>query len=137
MMAPIVLMTPSTAATMPSAGRPSAMVCSACGGCERFVMVFLELVLHRRLDLVRILQVHRHHPQRVADEVDREVVLRDAGKAREDGALVRPLDVGLQRDDALRLHRLGQQEEQRQQVAVVRRFPLRAGDDLGSCRRSS
>ncbi len=28
-MAPMVLMTPSTAATMPSAGRPSAIDCSA------------------------------------------------------------------------------------------------------------
>ena len=40
------------------------------------VEVVTEL-LHRVLDLVGILQVHGHHPQRVADEVDGEVIKVD------------------------------------------------------------
>ena len=67
--APMVLMTPSTAATMPSAGKPSAMVCSAIGADQRLVMMLLELLFHRGLDLVRVFQAHGHHAQRVADEV--------------------------------------------------------------------
>jgi hypothetical protein len=43
---------------------------------------------------------------------------------------VRLFDVAFQGDDALGLHRLGQQEQQAEQVAIVLLLPLGAGEDL-------
>jgi len=43
-------------------------------------MVLLQLLFHGILDLVRVFEVHGHHPQGVADEVDSEVILGDLGK---------------------------------------------------------
>ena len=93
--APMVLMTPSTAATMPSAGRPSAMDLQRIGADQRLVMVLFELLFHRGFDLVRVFQAHGHHPQRVADEVEREMVLHDLGIALEDRGLRRAFRYGL------------------------------------------
>ena len=100
------------------------------GGLERLVVVLLELLFHHILDLVGILEVHGHHPQGVADEVRSEMILQHLGIFLENGALGRLLDVALQGDDALGLHRLGQLEQQRQQVLVVLLLPLRAAESL-------
>ena len=62
---------------MPSAGQGVGHVLQRVGRGQGLVVVLLELLFHRVLDLVRILQVHGHHPQGVADEVDGEVVLHD------------------------------------------------------------
>ena len=128
--APMVLITPSTAATMPSAGSASAMVCKRGRGVQRLVMVLFELLFHRRFDLMRIFQAHRHHAQRVADEGEREMILGDARIAFEDRAVFGLFDMRFERDQALGFHRLGQEIEQAQKVGIVRMLPFRAGNDL-------
>ncbi len=82
-----------------------------------FVMALLHLLFHGVLDLVRVFEVHGHHSQGVADEVDSEVILGDLGKARKDRALAGLFDVAFQGDHALRFHGLGQKE---QQVTLIR-----------------
>ena len=74
----MVLMTPSTAATMPSAGKSVGHGLKRVGGDQRLVVMLLQLLFHRRFDLVRVFQAHGHHAQRVADEVEREMILGDA-----------------------------------------------------------
>jgi hypothetical protein len=100
------------------------------GGGQGFVMMLLDLLLHRILDLMGIFQVHGHHPQGVANEVHGEVILADLGEAAEDRALVGIFDMALHRDHALGLHGLGQHEQKRQQIGVVGRFPVRPFEDL-------
>ncbi len=95
---------------------------------QGLVVVLLQLLFHGVLDLVRIFEVHGHHPQGVADEVGGEVVLQHLGILLEDGALGRLFDVAFQGDHALGLHRLGQLEQQAQQVLVVLLLPLRPGE---------
>jgi hypothetical protein len=68
---------------------------------EGLVVMLLQLLFHDILDLVRILEVHGHHPQGVADEVGGEMVLQDLGIILEDGAVGRLFDVTLEGDDAL------------------------------------
>jgi hypothetical protein len=94
------------------------------------MMVLFQLLLHGVFNLVRVFQIHRHHAQRVADEVDREMVFEDFRIGREDRAVVRLLDMRFQRDDALGLHRLGQLEQQGEQVDIVLLLPLRTGQQL-------
>ncbi len=91
---------------------------------ERIVMVFFELGFHRRLDLMGIVEVHGRHAERVADEIDREMVLRDPGIALKNLAFIGFFDVRLQRHDTARLDQLGQREQQRQQILVVLLLPL-------------
>ncbi len=97
---------------------------------QGLVVVLLQLLLHGVLDLVRILEVHGHHPQGVADEVGGEVVLQHLGVFLEDCALGRFFDVAFQGDHALGLHRLGQLEQQAEQILVVLLLPLRPGEAL-------
>jgi len=99
------LITPRTAASV--------------GGPQGFVVVLFQLLLHSVFDLVGILQVHGHHSEGVADEVDGEMILTDSWEAIEKGGFVRVLDVALESNDSLGLHRLGQKEQQRQEVLVV------------------
>ena len=58
------------------------------------------------------------------------MILGDPWETGKDIAVLGTLDVALQGDHALGLHGLGQQEQQRKQIAVVRRFPLGAGEHL-------
>ncbi len=51
------------------------MVCQRMRRCQGFVMMLLQLLFHCRLDLMRVFQAHGHHAQRVADEIQREVIL--------------------------------------------------------------
>ena len=93
-------------------------------------MVLFQLLFHVGFDLVRVFQAHGHHPQRVADEIQGEMVLGDPGIALEDRAVVGLFDMGFQRDQALGLHGLGEQEQQAEQVAIIARLPARAGNHL-------
>ena len=90
------------------------------GRCQVFVMVLLQLLFHGVLDLVRVFEVHGHHPQGVADEVDSEVILSDLGKTRKDRSFAGLFDVAFQGDHALGFHGLGQKEQQAQQVTLIR-----------------
>ncbi len=90
------------------------------------VMVFVDLVLHRLLDLVRILEIEAHHAQRVADEVAGEMVSEDFRIALEERALLRGLDVLLEGDHALGLDHPCQDIKEAQKVAVVAGLPFRS-----------
>ena len=93
-------------------------------------MVLFELLFHRVFDLVRVFQVHRHHAQRVANEVDGEMVFQNAWIVLKELGFLRLFDVLFKRDHASGLHGLGQQEQERQKILIVGRLPLRAGKDL-------
>ena len=54
------------------------------------------------------------------------MVLLDLGEALEQGALVRIVEMRLERDHALGLQQLDEQEHQAQQVAIVVLVPVRA-----------
>ena len=45
------------------------------GADQRLVMVLFQLLFHRGFDLMGVFQAHGHHAQRVADEIEREMVL--------------------------------------------------------------
>ena len=86
---PIVLTTPSTAATMPNAGRPPARRCDRRDRRVRLVVVGLDLAVHQALDLVRVQVARDHHAQVVGDELDHVVVAADRRVLLEQRRLVR------------------------------------------------
>ena len=93
----MVFTTPSTAATIPSAGMRVGDGLQRGRAGVQLGMVLLELPLHALLDLVGVVHAHGHHAQRVGHEVEREMVVLDAREAAEQGALVRVLEVRLER----------------------------------------
>ena len=111
-------------------GKRIGHVLQRAGRTQCLMVMFFELFLHRRFNLVWVFQAHGHHAQGVANEVEGEVVFHDARIALEDGGFRRLLDMLFQRDHAFGFHRLGNEEEQAEQIDVVRMFPFRAGDDL-------
>ena len=72
----MALMTPSTAATMPSAGRPSATVDHGVIGFQLVGLDGLDFLVHQRLDLVRAGIADDDEAAVVADERRQIVVLR-------------------------------------------------------------
>jgi len=77
-------------------------------------MMLFQLLFHGRFDLVGVFQAHGHHAQRVANEIQREMVLHDLGIAFEDRGIGRLFDMGFQGDQALGLHGLGEKKQQAQ-----------------------
>ena len=73
----------------------------------RLVVVLLDLFLDDFLDLVRVFEVHRHHAQRVADEIRGEMVLQDLRIVLEDRGVLGVFDVLFDRHHAFCLHCLG------------------------------
>ena len=76
----MVLMTPSTAATIPRAGKRIGHVLQRMRAVQFLMERLLELPRHHVLDLVRIVGVHPHHPQVIADHVGGVVVGQDLGE---------------------------------------------------------
>ena len=60
--------------------------------------------------LVWILQAHGHHPQRVADEREGEVIFGNSGIAFEDRGFLGLLDMGFEGDQAFGFHGLGEKK---------------------------
>ena len=71
-----------------------------------FMVVFFDLFFDRVFHLVRIFHVHCHHAERVADEINREMVLHNLRIFLENAGLFRVLDMGLNGDNPFGLHRL-------------------------------
>jgi hypothetical protein len=116
---PMVLTTPSTAATMPKAGRrrPGARWPPRGVG---LLVVGVDLAVHQRLDLVRIEVARHHHAQVVGDELDHVVVVAHRRVLLEQRRVVRVLDVLLDRHQAFLARLLQDVVEQRQQLHVAR-----------------
>jgi uncharacterized protein YlxP (DUF503 family) len=93
-------------------------------------MMLLELALHAVLDLVRIVHAHRHHPKRVGDERQCEVVVLDFRELAEQHALVRIVEMRLEREHSLALQRFDQDEHESEQISIVVSRPFRAGEDV-------
>ena len=62
----MVITTPSTAATIPSPGKASAMVDSAAIGSRRFAVMDLQIHLHHMVDIHGFHASRNRHAQRVA-----------------------------------------------------------------------
>ncbi len=83
------------------------------------VMVLLQELFHRALDLMRIFEIEAHHPQRVADEVCREVIVLNLGIVIEQRAFGWIFDMLLDRNHALGLHHAREHVKTAQKVAVI------------------
>ena len=92
--------------------------------------MFLKLLFHGGLDLMRVFEAHGHHADGVADEVECEMVLQYPRIVLEDRGFLGLVDMLFESNHALRLHRFGQGEQQAQKVNIVLLFPLGAGHDL-------
>ena len=79
---PMVFTTPSTAATMPSAGKRIGQVLQRVLRFVQFVEVGLHRIVHDVLDRVDLQRAGGDHDQRqrVADQVDQRFVGEQAGK---------------------------------------------------------
>ena len=99
------------------------------------LVVHVDLAVHERLEVVRRHAADQHEPQRVAQEDDRVVVLQDLRVAREERALLRVLDVGLDRHQAVAPGDLEELEHHLEHVEVERLAEGRGLDELGQLAR--
>ena len=93
-------------------------------------MVLLELLFHHIFQLMRVLEVHGDHAQRIADEIHGEMVVQNLGILLENARLFRVFDMLFERDHPLGAHQFQDEEEKRQQVFVILSFPFRAFEGL-------
>ena len=84
----------------------------------------LEVLLEKDFDLVHVVEVHDHRPDRVADHLDRVVILEDARILREDGRFLRGLDVSLDVHGILFQH-VEEFVHQAEKIGIVLLLPLR------------
>ena len=69
-------------------------------------MMRLELFVHQRFHLMRVLGAERNHAQVVAHEFDRVMVGGETGKLGEDGRVGRIFDMRFEREIAFALGEL-------------------------------
>ncbi|MPL88735.1 hypothetical protein SDC9_34762 [bioreactor metagenome] len=96
---------------------------------HRVLVIGLELLVEDLLDLMRVVVIHRGGAHRVADHLDRLVILHDFRIFLENRRALRRLDMFLDGDGVLP-HQPDQLEQQAQQVAIVGGLPGRAAEHL-------
>ena len=79
---PIVMTTPSTAATMPRPGSASPILLSVADGLQRVLVVHAQVLVHQRLEVVRGDAADDDHLDRVGQEVHRVVARQELRIAR-------------------------------------------------------
>ena len=132
---PMVLTTPSTAATMPKAGSAPARRCSAATAECGLVVVGLDLVVHQAFDLVRVQVARDHHAQVVGDELRDMVVVAHHRVLLEQRRAVRLFHVLLDRHQAFLARLLQDVVHQRHQLHVARLGVLAALEALAQAAR--
>ena len=115
----MVMMMPSTAATMPRPGRASLVVRIRRDRDVRLLVVRLELVVEQQVELLGRGGAVDDLLERVAEEVDRVVVLQERRVLAEDRALLHVVDVLVERDRAVLADEREHLVLQLQQLQVV------------------
>ena len=132
--APMALMTPSTAATMPSAGSASATTTERVVGHQLALHDGVDFLVHQRLDLVRAGVAHDDEAHVVADELQQRRIREHARERLEDFRRRRVVDMRLDLVAALAAQLAHQGMERTEQIEIVALTRHRAGHGL-DCRK--
>ena len=117
-MADMVLMMPSTAATMPKPGSASETFCTAWAGSKVSLWWVSSSYVEQTLELVRVEVAADHQAQTIGDELEHVVVGDDARISAEEFAFRGVFDVRLDREQTLFTGFHQQVEHQLQQIDI-------------------